>query len=114
MFLHIIAYDNLLENYCIFLKGECSCGKDAIETTVYVTPDKSQALASWSEPGFQCATGADAKVETIIKNPPVTSPSYFSEGKHVILYTYKLKGDVTVTCPVAINVIGELYIQTSP
>lgn len=71
-------------------------------------PDKSQALASWLEPGFQCASGADATVEETIVNPPVNSPSYFSEGRHVIDYTYKLNGDVTVTCAVTINVIGEL------
>ena len=91
-----------------FFKGACSCGKGAIETTVYVKPDKSQVLARWLEPGFQCATGADATVEDTIVNPPVTSPRYFSKGRHVIDYTYKLKGDVTVTCPVTINVIGEL------
>ena len=72
---------------------------------------QSQALASWTKPTFDCATGGDAALERIIVNPSVTSPSYFSPGKHVITYTYELKGDVTLTCPVTINVIGEL--QTS-
>ena len=94
-----------------FSKGECSCVKS--EITVYAKPNKSQALVRWPEPDLQCATFS---VNETIVNPPVKSPSYFSPGKHVITYTYKsykLKGDVIATCPVTINVIGEL-IQTYP
>lgn len=94
----------------VFFEGQCSCGTGAIGTTVY-EPSKSQVLASWRQPDFHCAAGADATVEDVIVNPPVTSPRYFPLGEHKIVYTYKLQGDVTLECPVSINLIGEL--QTS-
>ena len=108
MCLYMLLHTKPFFKILYIFEGQCSCGKGAVGTTVYVKPDKSQALASWLEPGFQCATGADATVEETIVNPPVTSPSYFSGGRNVIDYTYKLKGDVTVTCPFTINAVGEL------
>ena len=69
---------------------------------------QSKALVDWRKPEFDCAAGGDATVESTVVNPPRTSPSYFAPGQHVISYTYKLNGGVTVTCPVTIDVIGEL------
>ena len=71
---------------------------------------QSQAKASWPEPTFTCATGGQATIEKTTVDPPVTSLSRFSPGTHIINYIFQLQGDVTVTCPVTIHVIGELQI----
>ena len=80
-----------------------------METTFFVKPGQSQALVSWVEPKFTCETDGDQPdFKNMIVNPLRKSPSYFSPEEHVINYTYELQKDVTVTCPVTINVIGEL------
>ena len=80
-----------------------------METTFFVKPGQSQALVSWVEPKFTCETDGDQPdIKNMIVNPLRKSPSYFLPGEHVINYTYELQKDVTVTCPVTINVIGEL------
>ena len=96
-------------NFKLSFKGHCSCENSDVETIFFVQPGQSQALVSWVEPKFTCETnGNQPDIKNIIVNPLRESPSYFSPGEHVITYTYAFQGDVTITCPVTINVIGEL------
>ena len=64
-------------------------------------------MVRWFQPDFVCATGGEAEIESTVVQPRRKSPYAFSAGKHVIRYTYNLKGGVSVTCPVTITVKGE-------
>ncbi|CAB3991507.1 Hypothetical predicted protein [Paramuricea clavata] len=88
--------------------GECICKSEIISSPIFVRPGQSKAVARWPNPEFDCATGGEVVVESTKVQPSVSSPHAFSPGKHVINYTYNLKGGISVKCPVTITVIGQL------
>lgn len=77
---------------------------------IYIKPGHSKAVVEWPIPQFTCKAGRKATVKKTTVEPPLTSPHAFSIGEHVINYAFKLKGRVTVTCPVIIKVKGELWV----
>ena len=96
----------LVASSCI-KPGKCTC-HEMTSSPIYIQPGQSTARVEWPIPQFTCKAGRKATVKAMEVTPQITSPHSFSIGEHVINYTFRLKGGVTVTCPVIITVKGEL------
>ena len=90
-----------------FNQGECSC-HEMTGSPIYIKPGHTTAQVEWPIPQFTCKAGRKATVKTTTVTPQITSPHAFSVGEHVINYTFKLKGGVSITCPVVITIKGAL------
>ena len=92
------------------LTGQCAC-HEMTSSPIYTKPGHSTAVVEWPIPQFTCKAGRKASVEHMIVTPQLNSPHAFSIGEHIIDYTFKLKGGVSVSCPVTITVKGECRPQ---
>ena len=88
-------------------QGQCTC-HEMTSSPIYIKPGHTKAVVEWPIPQFTCKAGRKATVMNTQVTPQITSPHAFSIGEHTINYTFKLKGKVSVTCPVIITVKGEL------
>ena len=93
-------------------QGKCTC-HEMTSSPIYLEPGHSTVEVEWPIPQFTCKAGRRATVKTMEVTPQLESPHFFSIGEHLINYTFKLKGGVTVTCPVTITVKGALRIKPS-